>query len=137
MRRLISMVFVLAVLALVSYSAWQVSLLKREVAALKTEVAALKAGKGGASEASGTLSLIAKAREHAERAKEHIRKGDLKRARTELDKSLQLMQRAGQDAGAPYRDALEKVQRTLRDTRATIEQIWRKSDEKPDKAKGG
>ena len=137
MRRLISTVFILAVLALVSYSAWQVSLLKREVAALKTEVAALKAGKGGASEASGTLSLIAKAREHAERAKEHIREGDLKHAKIELDKSLQLMQRAGQDAGAPYRDALEKAQRTLRDTRAAIERIWRKSDEKPGKAKGG
>ena len=81
MRRLIPTVFVIALLVLVGYNAWQVSLLSREVAALRTEVAALKAGEGGASEASGTLSLITEAREHADQAGRCIRSGDFGRAR--------------------------------------------------------
>ena len=136
MRRLISMLFTLALLVLVIYNIRQVSALRREVAALKTEVAALKSGRGEPS-SSEMLSLVQKAWKHADQAKRHVVEGDFKRARVELDRSLELMERAGRDAGAPSAGTLEKVQRSLRETRATIERLWRALDEKPDKAKGG
>lgn len=127
----------LALLAVVLFNAWQVSLMRREVAGLKEQVAALKAAKGGSQEASTPLALVNKARKHAAQAKEYMLKGDLKRAKVELDESLRLMQRAGQDTGTPYKERIEKAQKTLEDTRAVVERLLKKIEKQPDKAKGG
>lgn len=138
MRRLFSVLFMIALLAVVGFNAWQVSLMRREVADLKEQVAALRAsGKGGSAEASTPLSLVDKARKHAAQAKQYMAKGDLKRAKTELDESLRLMQRAGQDAGTPYKERIEKAQKTLEDTRSAVERLMKKFEKQPDKAKGG
>ena len=137
MRRLFSALFMMALLAVVLFNAWQVSLMRREVADLKAQVAALKTHKGGSEEASGRIALVNKARKHAALAQEYMRKGDLKRAKAELDESLRLMQRAGQDTGAPYKEKIEKAQKTLEDTRSAVERLLKKFEKQPDKAKGG
>ena len=127
----------LALLAVVIFNAWQVMLMKREVADLKEQVAALKTHKGGSAESSGTIALVNKARKHAAQAKEYMLKGDIKRAKVELDESLQLMERAGRDTGTPYKERIEKAQKTLEDTRSAVERLMKKFEKRPDKAKGG
>ena len=137
MRRFFSALFMFALLAVVLFNAWQVSLMRREVADLKAQVAALEAHKGRLPEASGAIALVNKARKHAAQAKQYMLKGDLKRAKVELDESLELMERAGQDTGASYKERIEKAQKTLEDTRATVERLMKKFEKQPDKVKGG
>jgi len=128
----------IALLAAIGFNAWQVSLMRREVADLKAQVAALKAhAKGGSPESTGTLALVNKARKHAAQAKEFMLKGDIKRAKVELDESLRLMQRAGRDTGTPYKERIEKAQKTLEDTRSVVERLMKKFEKQPDKPKGG
>lgn len=127
----------LALLAVVLFNAWQVSLMRREVADLKAQVAALEAHRGRSPEASGAIALVNKARKHAAQAKQYMLKGDLKRAKVELDESLELMERAGQDTGASYKERIEKAQKTLEDTRSLVERLMKKFEKQPDKAKGG
>ncbi|HET6454261.1 MAG TPA: hypothetical protein VFI02_07645 [Armatimonadota bacterium] len=137
MRRFFSALFMLALLAVVVFNAWQVSVTRREVADLKAQVAALKShGSGGSSEAT-PIALVNRARKHAALAKEYMLKGDLKRAKVELDDSLQLMQRAGQDTGTSYKEKIEKAQKTLEDTRSAVERLLKKFEKQPEKSKGG
>ena len=126
----------LALLAVVVFNAWQVSLMRREVVGLKEQVAALEAHKGRSPESTGAIALVNKARKHAAQAKEYLVKGDLKRAKVELDESLQLMQRAGQDTGTSYKERIEQAQKTLEDTRAAVERLMKKFEKQPNKAKG-
>lgn len=127
----------LALLAVVIFNAWQVSLMRREVADLKEQVAAFEANRGRSPEASGAIALVNKARKHAAQAKQYMLKGDLKRAKVELDESLELMERAGQDTGASYKERIEKAQKTLEDTRSLVERLMKKFEKQPDKVKGG
>jgi len=114
-RRLISILLLLVLLALLGYKTWQVSVLRKEVTALEGEVAALRAS----------------------RAKEHVLKGDFDRAKVELDKSLRSLQQASRHAGSAFAEALRALQGTLDDTRAAIEDVSRKPSKKPNDAKGG
>lgn len=128
----------IALLAVVLFNAWQVSLMRREVADLKEQVAALEAhNRGGSSETSGAFALIAKAHRHADRAKQYMLKGDVKHAKIELDVTLQLMQRAGRDTTSPYEERIQKAQKTLEDTRSLVERLMKKFEKQPDKVKGG
>lgn len=130
MRRFISIVFMLALFVLVGYNVRQVSLLRQEVEALK-------AGRRVSSEDTRALSLIAKARKHSDQAKEYILSGDLKRARVELDKGLQLTEQALRDSGAQSVEAWEKAQRSLQEARTALDRLRQKSEKEPDKGKGG
>ena len=138
MQRLIFVLLAPAILVLVAYNVWQVSMLRGEVAGLKTQMAALKGNVPASGSAEG-VSLIAEAREHAERARKHIADGQLKRARTELDKSLRLMQRFSETSRSSARGALERMRRTWRDAEGNVERLWRKPEKKPEarNAKGG
>ncbi len=136
MRHMISRLFTLILIVLMGYNAWQISLLRNEVATLKTQVVAIKTDQRAESRDSHRLSLISKAREHADFARQSILKGDFKRGSTELEKSLQLLQQAGKNATAPPAEALDKFQRTLDNTRLSIEDLWKKMGAKPSKAKG-
>lgn len=127
----------LALMAVVLFNAWQVSLMRREVADLKKQVAALEAHKGRSPEASGAIALVNKARKHAAQAKQYMLKGDLKRAKVELDESLRLMERAGRDTTSPYEERIQKAQKTLEDTRSVVERLLKKIEKQPNKAKGG
>ena len=131
MRRLFSMVFSLVLLGLVIYNARQVSSLRHEVTDLKSQVAAMKSGHGGKS--SGNPSLISKALAHVDLAKKCAHKGDFKRASAELEKGVNLMQRAGRDASGPYVKQLDKAERALTDAQKFVERLRGSSDKK----KGG
>jgi len=120
----------LALLAIVLFNSWQVASLRREVADLREHV-------GSGSSESASLSVLDKARKHADQAKEYMAKGDLKRAKSELDESVGLMQQAGRNAGESYKDKIEKTQKTLDDTRSGIERLIKKFEKQPDKSKGG
>ena len=135
MRRFISVVFFLALLALVVYNVRQVSQLRREVADLKSQVAGLKADKND--EPSGALSLITKARQYADQAQESVRNGNLKRAKAELEKSLRFMQQAYRTGGSESSETMGKAQRKINDTRAMVEHLMRKLEKEPQKSNGG
>jgi len=136
-RRFVYVVFLVILVAIVFGNAREISRMKKEIADLQTQVAALQAHKGKPSEAADSSAVISKAGKHAAMAKEYLAKGDFKRARKELDESLRLMQRAGQDTGSSYKDRIEKAQKTLEDTRSLVDRMLKKFEKQPDKAKGG
>jgi hypothetical protein len=135
--RFLSRLFFLALIVLVVYNTWQINKLRTEVRLLKTEVASLKAGRDtGSKEPLQSLSLITKARQHIDQARKHILNGDFNRASDELETSLELLKRAGEEASAPTGEALVKARRTLSDTRAAVERLWKKLEKEPERPKG-
>jgi len=139
MRRLVFMLFFVALLCLIAYNSWQVRALRVEVAGLTKEVAALKRGDVSVSSTPADRSLIAKASKHLNQAKKHIADGDFGRAKGELEKSLQLMQRFSQESGESAKDAVDKLRGMWREAGATIERLRHavgKESEKG-KAEGG
>ena len=137
MRQFISKVFIIALLALAVFNAWQISSLKKEVADLNEKIAVLKVHNSSRPTSEDAATFIGKARKHADKARKEILAGNVGSARSEIEKSLQLMQKAGHDAGAPSSEALERAQRTLQDTRKSIEGLWQKMEQEPKKSKGG
>ena len=133
MRRFFSMLFTLILLGLVIYNVRQVSALRHEVADLKAQVAAMKAGKGGDSQS----SVVSKAMKHLDLAKQYALKGDFNRANKELDRSAEVIRKAGKDATGPYAETLAKSERTLTQTRKIVEGLWQKGGKPSGKGKGG
>ncbi|GEM_PF-3183648 len=132
--------FILGLLGLAAYNAWQVYLLRAEVTALKAEVAALKKAEDApVGSALESIEHVFKARKHADLAKKHIADGEFKKARAELDKSLQLMKRFGQTSGESSKDAMDQLRKTWQDAGDSIERMWRGITEKSGGAnsKGG
>jgi len=129
MRRMFSMLFSLILLALVVYNTGQVISLRREVATLKQEAAA-KSGHG-------STSVLGKAQKHIDLAKQYALKGDFKRADKELNTGLELLRKAGSDTTEPYTDKMEKMERTLSDTRGLIQRLWGNTDKAQKEGKGG
>jgi hypothetical protein len=122
------MLFSLILIGLVIYNARQVSSLRHEVTDLKSQVAAMKSSHGGKS--SGNPSLIGKALTHVDLARKCALKGDFKRASAELEKGVNLMQRAGRDASGPYVEQLDKAERTLTDAQKFVERLRGSSEKK-------
>lgn len=135
MRRIFSMLFSLILLALVAYNTSQIISLRREVKMLKAEVATVKASRGGKS--SGNSSLVGKAQKHIDLAKQYALKGDFKQADAELNKGLELLQKAGRDTTQPYVNTLEKTQRALTETQDIIKRLWGNTGKASEKSKGG
>ena len=128
------------VFVLVGYNTWQTFTLKREIAALKAEVAVLKIGRDlRSSEPLGKFSTVMKAREHADEAGKFILRGDFKRAKAELEKSLRLIPGFSQTSGKSAIGTLDEFRRTWRDADKRIEHLWREVNKELEKgkAKGG
>lgn len=135
MRRLFSMLVWLILLVLVVYNTSQVISLRREVKMLKAEVATIKASRGGKS--SENSSVVGKAQKHIDLAKQYALKGDFKQADAELNKGLELLQKAGRDTTQPYVNTLEKTQRVLTETQGIIKRLWGNTGKASEKSKGG
>lgn len=118
MRRFISMLFMLALVAAVVYNAWQVTLLRRDIASLRKEVSTLKAGRNSGS-GNGVLDL------------------DYKQAVAKIEKSLQAIQRMYQDADNESRDVKGKARDMLNNARSSVDQLRKKLDKESPKDKGG
>lgn len=139
-RRPFLTLFIIALLGLAVYDAWQVRMLRAEVTDLKHEVAALRKGDtASVSGALGSVELLTKARKHADLARKYIADGEFKKAKAELDASLELTKRVGQMSGESSKDALEQLRETWRDAGDSIERMWHGITEKSGgvKNKGG
>lgn len=135
MRRLFSTLLSLVLLALVVYNTGQVISLRREVKTLKAEVAMAKAGHGGKSAVN--TSLTGKAQKHFDLARQYALKGDFKRVDSELNKGMELLQKAGRDTTEPYVNTMEKAQRALTETQGIIHRLWGNTNKAQEKGKGG
>ncbi len=132
--------FIVALLGLALYNTWQVHVLRTEVTDLRKQVEALKKGDDmPVNTAIESIELVMKARKHADLAKKHIADGEFKKARTELDTSLQLMKRFSQTSGEASKDAMEQLRDTWRDAGDSLEKMWQGITEKSGgaKTKGG
>jgi predicted Holliday junction resolvase-like endonuclease len=112
---------------LVVYNTWQVWALRKEVAEIQKQVVSVKAERGSAEEDAHRNSLIDKARLHADEARKDILKGDFNGGKAELDKSMQLLQKAGSESVAPATGALDKAQRSLDQIKVMIDKFVPKS----------
>lgn len=128
-RSFLFTLFILALLGLTLYNAWQVRVLRAEVSDLTHRVTALRGGNDAP--ARGAVESLQQARKHADLARKHIASGDFKKARAELDKSLLLMKSAGDTTDKPSKDAADQLRKTLKDTGDALERIWQGVTEKP------
>lgn len=132
--------FIIALLGVTVYNAWQVHVLRAEVTDLKKQVAAL--GSGDRTPVNGDIDsreILAKARKHVDLAKKYVADGELKKAQAELDKSLELAKRFTETSRESSKDAVEQLRKTWEDAGDSIERMWRGVTEKTGSAnkKGG
>ncbi|MHB0998955.1 MAG: hypothetical protein ACYC27_06885 [Armatimonadota bacterium] len=132
-----SKLLIIILIGLLAYNIWQISVLRNEVSDLKAEVIALrKAASSGESDKSGVYAIIDNARGHLEKAKDLVFEGNLKNAGKELQKSLRILEDAGKEVKDPSVNALQSMQKKLKDTTAGIEKFWHKIDGENDSPKG-
>lgn len=115
MRRFVSVFLMLVLLSLVGYNAWQITILRREITVLQTQMATLR----------------------ADRAREEVRKGDIKQARTELEKSIQALREASKHAGSAISDAIESLQRSVTETSQKVDMFVPRQSDQHRENKGG
>lgn len=140
MRSCFFALFIVGLLGLAVYNTWQVHVLRAEVTNLKKQVEALKKGDDmPVNSALDSIELVMKARKHADLAKKYIADGEFKKARKELDTSLQLMKRFSQTSGDTSKDAMEQLRDTWQDAGDSLEKMWQGITEKSGgaKTKGG
>lgn len=119
----------LVLLGLTLYNSWQVRILRAEISDLQGQVSAYHGGDDSAS--GGALERLQQARRHADMARKHIASGDFRKAKAELDKSLQLMRSAGDTTDKSSQDAADQLRKTLKDTGDALERLWHGFTEKP------
>lgn len=134
MRGLGSKLMTLILIVLLIYGIWQISVLRSEVASLRTEVAQLKIISAGKPVQASALNEV---KSHVELAKDFAMKGNFERARTELQKSLDGLEKAGRDASAPSLNALQSMQKKMRDTADSIQKLLEKVGKEPAGGKDG
>lgn len=128
--------FIIALLGVTVYNAWQVHRLRAEVTDLKKQVAALRSGdRTPVSGALDSLELLMKARKHADLARKYVTDGEFKKAQAELDKSLELTKRFTETSGESSKDAVEQLRKTWQDAGDSIERMWHGITEKTGSAK--
>ncbi|WP_319586172.1 hypothetical protein [uncultured Desulfobulbus sp.] len=133
MRGFASKLMTLILIGLLIYGIWQISVLRKEVASLRTEVAQLKIMSAAKPSSASSLNEI---RSHVELAREFAVKGNFEKARSELQKSLDGLEKAGRDASAPSLNALQSVQKKMRDTADNIQKLLEKIGAEPKATKG-
>ena len=135
-RRPFFTLFIIILLGLTVYNAWQVRTLRSEVTDLRTQVALLRTGgEKPVHGALGSLDLVTKARKHADLARKYVADGEFKKARVELDKSLDYMKSFSQTSGGSSKDTMDQLRDTWRDAGSSIEKMWRGVTEKSGGAK--
>lgn len=129
MRSFVSKLFVIALFALVIYNFIEIRELKSEISGLRADVASLKtASVSNKQDEKVTSRLITDARRHLEKAKDQAVKGNFDSARNELQKSLQILEKAGRDVRTPSVNAYQSIKRKLDDTTKSMEDLWHKLD---------
>lgn len=125
--------FIIILLGLTLYNAWQVRTLRAEVTVLRTQVALLRTG--GEKPAHGALDSVDLARKHADLARKYVADGEFKKARVELEKSLEYMKRFSRTSEESSKDTMDRLQDTWRDAGKSIDKMWRGVTEKSGGAK--
>ncbi|MBP6965086.1 MAG: hypothetical protein KBC96_11835 [Armatimonadetes bacterium] len=128
-RSFLFTLFILALMGLTVYNAWQIRVLRAEVSDLMDRVAALHGGNDAP--ARGAVEKLQQARRHADLARKHIASGEFRKAKTEMDRSLQLMKSAGDTTDKSSKDAANQLQKTLKDAGDALERMWQGVTEKP------
>ena len=135
-RRPFFTLFIIALLGVTVYNAWQVHRLRAEVTDLKKQVVALRGGEGApVNGAIDSLELLMKARKHADLARKYVADGEFKKAKAELDKSLELTKRFTETSGESSKDAIEQLRKTWQDAGDSLERMWQGVTDKSGSAK--
>lgn len=132
--------FVVILMGMTVLNAWQVRTLRAEVTALKAQVEDLQTvGDRRPVHAVGNTDLVAEARRHADMARKYVADGEWKKARVELDKSLDYMRSFSRTSEESSKDTVDQLRDTWRDAGSSIEKMWRGVTEKSGgaKSKGG
>lgn len=124
MRCLTSLVLVVlvAVLAIAGYNYWQNGRMRGDLEAIRARV--VHPGGRPAPDRQDLLTALAQAKDHATRARELIAAGQARRARLELDRSLQKLDRASSLSKDIAADAGSGLGAAWSAVRTEVEKAW-------------
>lgn len=119
---LLILVVLIALLGLTSYNYVQIRRIERDLVEVKSRILA---SEQAAEEEGGLLTALASATEHALRSKDLLSKGEMKSARTELEKSLQKLETAAELSRSPAEAAKRNLDAAVSTAREELEKAWK------------
>lgn len=125
MMRRLSFMFLILVLAGIVYNYYQIVQVRKELRAIGQEVVVVESNQRVLVSGSELADILAEAKEHSERAGDLLSKGRTKQAKAELDKSLQLIEKALKLSEDGSVDLQHAVGQALSRIRAEAEKAWR------------
>lgn len=120
----LSSVILILVLAAVGYNFYQVGQLRKELRAMGQEISAVESSRTSTVDVE-LVEAIASAREHGKNASDLLEKGKTKQAKTELDMSLKMMEKAFKLSDTGGREPGIGIDQALNRIRAEVEKAWR------------
>lgn len=133
MRRLFGKIITIILAVLVIYNYFQISSLKKEVASLEEDLASLRAI---TVKSQSPSTILDEARKHLDNAKDLALKGNYNKAQSELQKGIECLKKAGQEAGSQPVNAVKSLQKKLQETADSIDAFLKKFDKSKPKNGG-
>lgn len=123
MGKFFTKIFTLILVVLVIYNCWQITLLKREVASLRRDIAAMNTL---VTTKKPSESILEDVRRYLENAKKLILKGEYKKADSELQNSINELEKARRDAGKSSTKVIESMQNKVKEAADNLQELINK-----------